>query len=136
MNCRGQIPTFSPSLASIQCSSKRLMTVRTSPCKTQIINRPKTSFGGSGKKVRGLKPAEKTNKLDARCFQQSALALKTEHSESLYVTPAACDIHCLCVSRPGPFYGQPHSKNHLTICIKASKQVCFNGEHTSTEAFI
>lgn len=33
VNCWGQIPTLSPSLASIQCSSTRLMTVRMSPCK-------------------------------------------------------------------------------------------------------
>lgn len=38
VNCRGQTPTFSPSLASIQCSSRRLTTVRTSPCTPQMSN--------------------------------------------------------------------------------------------------
>lgn len=33
VNCWGQIPTLSPSLASIQCSSTRRMTVTMSPCK-------------------------------------------------------------------------------------------------------
>lgn len=44
VNCSGQNPTFSPSLASIQFSSTRLMKVRMSPCmKHKINNRLKTT---------------------------------------------------------------------------------------------
>lgn len=36
VNCRGQTPTLSPDLASIQFSSRRRMTVRMSPCEPEL----------------------------------------------------------------------------------------------------
>lgn len=51
VNCRGQTPTFSPSLASIQCSSTRLMTVRMSPCKPELSNRDTESVRKDEKQI-------------------------------------------------------------------------------------
>ena len=36
----------------------------------------------------------------------------SEKLSELYISPAACDIRCLCVCRPGPFCGQPRSKKN------------------------
>lgn len=53
VNCRGQIPILSPSLASIQCSSTLLMTVRMSPCRAQAHQQANLKGGKCDKKPKG-----------------------------------------------------------------------------------
>lgn len=111
VNCRGQTPTFSPSLASIQCSSTRLMTVRMSPCKPELSNRETERTELRMSVGKGEKQKNRWNKKtqDARC--QSVFSLETEHSalklSQPWVYPAACDINSLYVCRPSPFCDQP-----------------------------
>lgn len=59
VNCRGQTPTVSPNLASIQCSSRRLMTVRRSPCEAQLRAQ-------RGQKAASVRKGEPQNKVDQR----------------------------------------------------------------------
>ena len=103
VNCWGQIPTLSPSLASIQCSSTRRMTVRMSPCKPEL-SKGHTERTQLREKVMKRWEADKTMGGDvARWLWQSALAQETEHC----VSSAACDINPLCVCRARPFCSQP-----------------------------
>lgn len=106
VNCRGQTPTFSPSLASIQCSSTRLMTVRMSPCKPELSNRDTESVRKDEKQINRWNKKKKNQ--DARCL--SVFTLETEHSalklSEPWVYPAACDINSLYVCRPSAFCSQ------------------------------
>lgn len=106
VNCRGQTPTFSPSLASIQCSSTRLMTVRMSPCKPELSNRDTESVRKDEKQINRWNKKNKNQ--DARCL--SVFTLETEHSalklSEPWVYPAACDINSLYVCRPSAFCSQ------------------------------
>lgn len=141
VNCRGQIPIFSPSLASIQCSSTRLMTVRMSPCKPELSKRHRESneLKQSAEKVRGREPTGKNkNRMPGACNRdRSPWRLSTQLRNS--PSPVFFLQHVtstLLVSAGLVLSAQ--AQNHLTIRIKNLKksrvQVCFNGKHTSTEA--
>ena len=120
VNCRGQTPTLSPNLASIQCSSRRLMTVRMSPCEAEL----RTGRDQKAASVRKGAPQIKWTKGETQVRQCS---LKNEHSA---LKDLSCSINSFYVCRPCPFC------SHFTIGIKTKKknrkknkkkgvQVCF-----------
>lgn len=140
VNCRGQTPTFSPSLASIQCSSTRLMTVRMSPCKPELSNRDTESVRKDEKQINRWNKKTKTRMPGA--WVCSPWRLSTQLWNSLSPEFILQHVTSTPFMSAGPVLSAVSScsENHLTICIKTEKKsralVCFNGANRSTVALI
>lgn len=130
VNCRGQTPTLSPDLASIQFSSRRLMTVRMSPCEPELRAQAEQNPASVRKGELHIKWTKgETQDADlAVLSKEGALSSQSFILQHMTSTPFMSE---------GPILSTAIWPSVLKLeKKKTTAQVCFNGEDRSTVALI